>query len=127
MRIKPTNLQQPDFYERLDFFSDKRLSLTTMTTTEFASLKLNGLLDCQKIQANIISVLGGEITNIGYPDFSHSATPKSYVDSRAPAWLTAIGSTQASINLSGFDNDMGSKRILNVATPTASTDAATKA
>ena len=98
-----------------------------MTTTEFAGLKQNGLLDCQKIQVSILSVLGGEITNIGYPDFSHSATPKSYVDSRAPAWLTNIGSTQASIKLSGFDNDMGSKRILNVATPTASTDAATKA
>jgi hypothetical protein len=98
-----------------------------MTTTEFAGLKLNGLLDCQKIQVNILSVLGGEITNIGFPDFSHSATPKSYVDSRAPSWLTDIGSTQVSIKLSGFDNDMGSKRILNVATPTASTDAATKA
>jgi hypothetical protein len=98
-----------------------------MTTTEFSGLKLNGLLDCQKIQVNILSVLGGEITNIGYPDFSHSATPKSYVDYRAPAWLTDIGSTQVSIKLSGFDNDMGSKRIRNVATPTASTDAATKA
>ncbi len=41
--------------------------------------------------------------------------------------MTAIGSTQASIKLSGFDNDMGSKRIFNVATPPASTDAATKA
>ena len=124
---RPASAGQSDNYERLDFFSDKRLSLTLMTTTGFSGLKLNGLLDCQKIQVNILSVLGGEITNIGFPDFSHSATPKSYVDSRAPAWLTDIGSTQASIKLSGFDNDMGSKRILNVATPTASTDAATKA
>jgi hypothetical protein len=97
-----------------------------MTTNDFSGLKLNGLLDCQKIQVNILSVLGGEITNIGYPDFSHSATPKSYVDSRAPAWLTNIGSTQASIQLGGFENDMSNKRIINVATPIASTDAATK-
>jgi hypothetical protein len=98
-----------------------------MTTTGFSGLKLNGLLDCQKIEVNILSVLRGEITNIGYPDFSHSATPKSYVDSRSPSWLTDIGSTQASINFSGFDNGMESKRILNVSTPTASTEAATKA
>ncbi len=127
LRDRPASVAQPDFYERLDFFSDKRLNLTTMTTTEFAGLKLNGLLDCQKIQANIISVLGGEITNIGYPAFSHSAAPKSYVDSRAPDWLTAIGTTQASVKLGGFENDMTNKRIINVATPTASTDAATKA
>ncbi len=63
-RDKPANLQQPDYFERLDFFSDKRLSLTTMTMTEFAGLKLNGLLDCQKIQVNTLSVLGGEVTNI---------------------------------------------------------------
>jgi hypothetical protein len=31
------------------------------------------------------------------------------------------------VKLGGFDNDMSSKRILNVATPIASTDAATKA
>jgi hypothetical protein len=98
-----------------------------MTTTEFSGLKLNGLLDCQKIQVNILSVLGGKITNIGYPDFSHSATPKSYVDSRAPAWLTDIGSTQASIKLRGFENNMSNKRIINVAAPTVSSDAATKA
>ena len=127
LRDRPASVAQPDFYERLDFFSDKRLNLTTTTTTEFAGLKLNGLLDCQKIQANIISVLGGEITNIGFPDYSHSAAPKSYVDSRAPAWLTAIGTTQASVKLGGFENDMTNKRIINVATPTASTDAATKA
>ena len=38
-----------------------------------------------------------------------------------------VSSTQYVINLSGFNNDMGSKRILNVATPTMGTDAATKA
>jgi hypothetical protein len=90
-------------------------------------LKLNGLLDCQKIKVNILSVLGGEITNIGYPDFSHSVTPKSYVDSRAPAWLTNIGSTQESIKLGGFESDMSNKRIRNVAKPIASTDVVTKA
>ena len=91
-------------------------------------MKLNDLLDCQKIQVSIRSILGGEITNIGYPDFSHSATTKSYVDSRAPACLTNIGSMQASIKLGGFENnDMSNKRIINVATPTASTDVATKA
>jgi hypothetical protein len=127
LRDRPASVGQPDYYDRLDFFSDKRLSLTTMSTTEFSGLKLNGLLDCQKIQVNILSVLGGEITNIGYPDFSHSATPKSYVDSRAPSWLTDIGSTQASIKLGGFENNMSNKRITNVASPTASTDAATKA
>jgi len=84
-------------------------------------------LIAKKIQVNILFFFGGEITNIGYPDFSPSATAKSYVDSRAPAWLTHIGSTQVSIKLSGFDNEMGSKRILNVAKPTARTDAATKA
>jgi hypothetical protein len=76
-----------------------------MTTTEFAGFKLDGFLDCQKIQVNILFILGGDITNIEYPDFSHSATPRSYVDSRAPDWLTNIGSTQASIKLGGFEND----------------------
>ncbi len=77
------------------------------------------------MQVNNFWVLGGEIVNIGNPDSSHSAVPICYVDSRAAPWLTDIGSSQTSVKLGGFDNYMGSKRILNVATPTASTATAT--
>ncbi len=33
LRDKPASVGQPDYYERLDFFSDTRLSLTTVQTT----------------------------------------------------------------------------------------------
>ncbi len=40
-----------------------------------------------------------------------------------PAWVSL---TQSTINLSGFGNDMGAKKIINLAMPTAGIDAATK-
>jgi hypothetical protein len=59
LRDRPTSVGQPDFYEKLDFFSDKQLSLTTVQTTLYSGLKLNGYFDCKRMQVNTLSVLGG--------------------------------------------------------------------
>jgi hypothetical protein len=114
LRDRPSIVGLPEYYTRLDFFSDKRLSLTTYENNPSTyGLLLNGTFDCQRMLVNELSVRGGEITNISAPLFSHSATPKSYVDSRAPAWLSAIGTTQASVNLSGFNKDLTWSHILS--------------
>jgi hypothetical protein len=71
-------------YDCQDFFSAKRVSLTTFHTFQYSGLQINGIVDVQIIQVNLLSVLGVEILNIGMSEFSHAASPKSYVDSRAP-------------------------------------------
>ncbi len=90
----------PDYTDRIDFFSDKRLNIIAYPNiaafpsgivgpTTFG-LELNGTLRALRLMTNVLTMLGSPINNVGKPEVGSDAATKSYVDDELSSLYDAV-------------------------------------
>jgi hypothetical protein len=84
----------PEFYETLDLFLDKTLTLTAQSNNLISVLNLEtsgaqvAYFMADRIVCTKMSVFNGPISQVGSPELSHQAANKDFVDNRFPAYTT---------------------------------------